>query len=187
MTFWHTDLYTVRLEVHFCFFTLFCSTAFIITQFPETLVFGLVSRRLAPYLKPLISTSKVYSPQEMEIHLIMNLFPYFLKSVPSVGVGGEAAYYSSHFRGRRLKAVLGTSPILHHSVVLLAVTLEKSPIRSLGSLSKMFSMVPFGEDARDKDWWCRICNKPKVENETRLQNKGFFLFKNERLKLVLSL
>ena len=105
-------------------------------------------------MKPLISTSKVYSPQEMEIHLIMNLFPYFLKisnCVPSVGVGGEAAYSSSHFRGGRLKAVLGTSPILHHSVVLLAVTLEKSPIRSLWSLSKMFSMVPFGEDARDKD------------------------------------
>lgn len=52
--------------------------------------------------------------------------------------------------------------------MLLAITLEKSPIRSLGSLSKMFSMVPpLGEDVRDKDW-CRSCNKPKVEVDTKV-------------------
>lgn len=50
--------------------------------------------------------------------------------------------------------VLGNPPTLPHiakGLHLLAVTLEKSPIRSLGSLSKMFSMVPFEEDTRDKD------------------------------------
>lgn len=51
--------------------------------------------------------------------------------------------------------------------MFLAITLEKSPIRSLGSLSKMFSMVPLGEDVRDKDW-CRSCNKPKVEVDPKV-------------------
>lgn len=43
-----------------------------------------------------------------------------------------------------------------------AGTLEKSPMRSRGSLSRMFSMVPLGEGTRAKE--CRrIWNKSKVE------------------------
>lgn len=72
--------------------------------------------------------------------------------------------------GEKLSGVLAPLASTTQLVTLLAVTLEKSPIRSLGSLSKMFSMVPLREDVRDRDW-CRSCKKPKVENETRVLTK----------------
>lgn len=70
-------------------------------------------------------------------------------------------------------------------MTLLAVTLEKSPIRSLGSLSKMFSMVPLGEDIRDRDW-DGSCKKSKVENETRVLIKSstiIYLYHAKKRKL----
>ena len=82
------------------------------------------------------------------------MFPYFFlnfKLCPFSG-GWRGGYITQEpLQGRKAGGGVRTSPVLHHNAVLLAVTLEKSPIRSLGSLSKMFSMVPFGEDARDKD------------------------------------
>lgn len=180
-TFWYTDLYTVRLEVYFCFFTLFCSTAFIITNTvprePGLWVGVKAAGGWLPTWNLWPASVRSIVPQRLRYTWSWMCFLILKQTsncVPLAGWGGVGGTpgttsgreegWGGHFRY--------PLPILHHRAVLRAITLEKSPIRSLGSLSKIFSMVPFGEDTRHKDW-CRICNKSKVENEARLLNRTY--------------
>ena len=68
--------------------------------------------RVAPYLKPLTSTSKFYSPTETEIHLIMNVFPYLKNKFQTASPWRGGGNPRSHFRegGRLSGGVLGTPP-----------------------------------------------------------------------------